>query len=366
MKQKELKRNKEERKKQREVSLALKDTTKLEAETVDIQHSLAFADRDRKLDKNGKAKLSEIEEELNKIYAVKKEHGIAIKSAPSVQNEPSPSFANTSGRDPTKSVYYHPTLNPYGAPPPGAPYVEHAQPNPLQNLDYSDDEDEGATGSHSENTSDHVQSQRAPPPPPSARPPPYAFQPFPPHMRPGSVPPPPPGQYYPPMPPGFPFMPPGGLRRPPPPPPPSRTEHRAAPYPTSRPKQENPSGDGVKKPVAASAVISAAPQLRDLQKELTRLVPAAVLRKKATGGVTSPPVPKVARPKINAAPDLDDSSATPSTSVRPTTDLSNLTASIFGKAAAIKAPAKEKQTSSVANSTNDEYEDFMKEMEGLL
>lgn len=28
-------------------------------------------------------------------------------------------------RDPTRSIYYDPVLNPYGAPPPGQPYLEH-------------------------------------------------------------------------------------------------------------------------------------------------------------------------------------------------------------------------------------------------
>ncbi|KAK9763250.1 hypothetical protein K7432_010256 [Basidiobolus ranarum] len=162
---------------------------------------------------------------------------------------------------------------------------------------------------------------------------------------------------------------PGALRRPPPPPP--RNEHRPSPYKTSRPgRSESDSANEVKKP-AAPAVISAEPQIRNLQKELTKLVPAAVLRKKATGGVSSPAIPKVSLPKINAAPDMDYNV---DTSVRPTTNLSNLTASIFGKMGPVKPPNPAPSNASVSSSaskpqkssTNDEYEDFMKEMEGLL
>ncbi|KAK9703025.1 hypothetical protein K7432_010942 [Basidiobolus ranarum] len=194
MKQKELKRNKEERKRLREVGLALKDTTKLE---IDLSKYKKL-EKDGKLDKNGKSKMAEIEAEIKKIHAVKKEHGIPIKSLPNPQDTPSSSFSQTSGRDPTKAIYYHPTLNPFGAPPPGAPYVEHANENSLLNVDYSDGEEDGSNGSQPDEDNEESDPKNAqnivyPPPPPSARPPPHAFQPFPPHMRPGMVVPPPPG-----------------------------------------------------------------------------------------------------------------------------------------------------------------------------
>ncbi|CAG8724385.1 11938_t:CDS:2, partial [Acaulospora colombiana] len=52
---------------------------------------------------------------------------------------------------------------------------------------------------------------------------------------------------------------------------------------------------------AATPVIQAEPQVRNLQKELTTLVPSSLLRKKASASK-----PKVARPVVNAAPNIDD------------------------------------------------------------
>lgn len=38
---------------------------------------------------------------------------------------PTPVPVAEPARDPTRSIYYDPVLNPYGAPPPGQPYLEY-------------------------------------------------------------------------------------------------------------------------------------------------------------------------------------------------------------------------------------------------
>ncbi|CAG8731556.1 14618_t:CDS:2 [Cetraspora pellucida] len=67
----------------------------------------------------------------------------------------------------------------------------------------------------------------------------------------------------------------------------------------------------LKSTTTATPVIQAEPQVRNLQKELTTLVPAALLRKKADARK-----PKVARPVVNAAPNIDDGIGTSTSSVK--------------------------------------------------
>jgi hypothetical protein len=125
---------------------------------------------------------------------------------------------------------------------------------------------------------------------------------------------------------------------------------------------------------ASNTVISAAPQLRDLRKEVTKLVPTAVRRKamsSATRSATSATisstqskdnasdeaaVPIVKRMRVNAAPDLDVSASASSAAYTPS--ISHVPAS------RPKPPAntEEKEKSTL----QDEYENFMKEMQDLL
>jgi hypothetical protein len=102
----------------------------------------------------------------------------------------------------------------------------------------------------------------------------------------------------------------------------------------------------------ATVTISAAPQVRDLQKELVGFVPAAVRKKKLQAGKKGI-VPKVARPTINAAPDMDDDD------VEQEQDRVQASPSI-------QLPATNASAKSSAPKAGDEYDRFMKEMEGIL
>ncbi|KAG9319847.1 hypothetical protein KVV02_005326 [Mortierella alpina] len=114
----EIKKNKKDRQKVREIGSALKDTT-TESELAEYEG----LEKTGKLDKEGQKKLTELREKMAKIVGIKKAHGIKIKSK-KVEPEAPVSVAE-SGRDPTRSIYYDPILNPYGAPPPGQPYLEY-------------------------------------------------------------------------------------------------------------------------------------------------------------------------------------------------------------------------------------------------
>ncbi|CAG8524813.1 2215_t:CDS:2 [Funneliformis mosseae] len=63
----------------------------------------------------------------------------------------------------------------------------------------------------------------------------------------------------------------------------------------------------------ATPIIQAAPQVRNLQKELTTLIPTALLRKKVAASK-----PKVAIPVVNAAPKIDDGLISELSTVTPT------------------------------------------------
>jgi hypothetical protein len=129
------------------------------------------------------------------------------------------------------------------------------------------------------------------------------------------------------------------MRRPPPPP-----AQPIVQSPVEAPSEPLDSRDTVN--TSAPVTISAAPQVRDLQKELVGFVPAAVRKKQLQAGKKGA-VPKVVRPNINAAPDMDDQEPVVSSALSP------------------QLPEKP-----VANEPSvkpgDEYERFMREMEGIL
>lgn len=128
----------------------------------------------------------------------------------------------------------------------------------------------------------------------------------------------------------------------------------AAVHPSAvQPMNENVNVDNTPTEAAVSATvtISAAPQVRDLQKELVGFVPAAVRKRKLQAGKKGT-IPKVARPTINAAPDMDDDEepqepvqASPSIQLPAATNTSTKTSS---------------------PKAGDEYDRFMREMEGIL
>ncbi len=104
------------------------------------------ADRAGVLDAAGKARLAELEAEVGKIKAVKDTYLAAHPEHRHLvyKERPKPGAASGFGsgaggqggrpgarydakgrlRDPKRSVYYDPVLNPFGAPPPGMPYRE--------------------------------------------------------------------------------------------------------------------------------------------------------------------------------------------------------------------------------------------------
>ncbi|RKP27026.1 hypothetical protein SYNPS1DRAFT_27312 [Syncephalis pseudoplumigaleata] len=175
-----------------------------------------------------------------------------------------------------------------------------------------------------------------------------------------------PPMHYPMRPPAYPPM-----HYPPPPPPPPHMMYDE-PYQLFPQAQPPPPPPPPPRPAAAAsmtatnATISAQPQLRDLHKELTTLVPTAVRRKRegTTGGgggggggrhpreEDSGAEPSLAtkRMRINTAPGLDPEHETPAAATVATT------------AAAAARPAAQPSSTRL----QDEYSNFMKEMEGLL
>ncbi|KAF9106670.1 hypothetical protein BGX29_008819 [Mortierella sp. GBA35] len=117
---KEIKKNKQDRKKVRELGSVLRDTT-TEGELAEHEE----LEKAGKLDKEGLKKLAELREKMAKIIEVKKAHGIKIKTKKVEAPKPAPVPVAEPVRDPTRSIYYDPVLNPYGAPPPGQPYLEY-------------------------------------------------------------------------------------------------------------------------------------------------------------------------------------------------------------------------------------------------
>ncbi|KAJ3120937.1 hypothetical protein HK098_004121 [Nowakowskiella sp. JEL0407] len=186
-------------------------------------------------------------------------------------------------------------------------------------------------------------TQMYPVPPPHWIPPPNQF-PFPPNFR-------PPMQMVPP--PGMPFN---------QPPPFFITQHAqisafnspSIPNYSAAPQQHPPQQKLLAKP--SVSVITADPQLRDLQKELVAFVPAA-LRRNKPGAVTAndgnKKIVPAKVPKLNAAPDVGDEEEKNIKLVETTGVKKN-----------VDKPAN---TNSIKKmGAHDEYDAFMKEIEGLL
>ncbi|CAG8477921.1 868_t:CDS:10 [Dentiscutata erythropus] len=434
MRQKEIKKNKMERKRVRTLVMVHKDTSKLEEEIARYK----ALDKEKRLDKNGKAKLKDLEDKLSKILDTKKAHGISVHREKPKDHIP---------------VYFHPTLNPSGALPPStskssAQDDEESSGNEDSDNEYSDD-DRSSEGSEKRNKQESDEDIPLPPgKPPSnesddelpelppgtppkqddsdedlpelppglppslqnndsntqslgiSRSPPFGFRPL--SMPAGPQYPPPQSTYMmfnsppgssnhlrpppnirPPPPPVFPSgagqgapLRPLESRPPPfssqvshygPPPPPVQginkvtrdhmknnysidpldvygSSQRAFPQNVVTDKSQAMNVPLLKSTTTATPVIQAEPQVRNLQKELTTLVPAALLRKKADARK-----PKVARPVVNAAPNIDDDydvQAPEQTQTVVNTPL----------------PTKKAKTKKKV----DEYDKFMAEMQDLL
>ncbi|KAJ0966252.1 hypothetical protein J5N97_027390 [Dioscorea zingiberensis] len=255
LRKKELKRNKKERKKVREVGILKKDP-----ETIREQiQKLEMMKADGALDKARKHKKRQLEDTLNLVLKKKKEYEDKMREkgeTPVMFSHLGPPRRRTTAEEeerakqlmPEDSVYYHPTLNPTGAPPPGKPPMYKSSIGPRIPLPANS----GAAASSS--TSETEEAALAVPPPPPPPPPPLPDSsvvtddsagpsslplPPPPPAPPkpvsdvnGPLPPPP---FPPPPPPGPPPKEPvlGFTSRPPPPPP-----------PLQRPLQPPPPGTG--------------------------------------------------------------------------------------------------------------------------
>ncbi|KAK6910071.1 hypothetical protein I203_104100 [Kwoniella mangroviensis CBS 8507] len=147
---KELKKNKEERKKVREAQTVKKDTRELEAGIRYLK---------TQTDASSKTRLSELESELSYIKKTKEayvaEHPEARdrvfgvrkpkenEGGLTTREESQKHLYDENGRlrDPKKSVYYDPVYNPFGVPPPGMPYKERT-PDEVEEEEGSEDDDD--------------------------------------------------------------------------------------------------------------------------------------------------------------------------------------------------------------------------------
>ncbi|GBB87714.1 hypothetical protein RclHR1_01420017 [Rhizophagus clarus] len=456
MRQKEIKKNKAERKRVRTLVMVHKDTSKLEEEIARYKS----LDREKRLDKNGKAKLKDLEDKFKKILETKKAHGVNLQK----EKEKSTPKEHV-------PVYFHPTLNPSGLPPPGVVKSEeekegssevddsgsgHSDNGSEAEAKQESDEDiplppgappakesddelpelpPGPPPKKEESDDDDLPDLPPGPPPnsniyshspamarPSPTPPPFGFN----HQGPPF--PPPPGTFVfnSPLasqnqrqnvrPPAFasgigpnPFSSPSApmhsiqnqgyhsmrsmdIPHPRPPPFSSQVSHYGPPPQipngnnniSSRTFSQQSISNNTKtnnsqyskaaaNAATATPVIQAAPQVRNLQKELTTLVPTALLRKKAAASK-----PKVARPIVNAAPNIDDGLIDELSTITPTkrsastaipllqeqqksseVDSSQLKGGITSSSA--PSPAKKAKKKKA-----DEYEKFMAEMQDLL
>ncbi|KAH7857227.1 hypothetical protein Vadar_010360 [Vaccinium darrowii] len=258
LRKKELKRNKKERKKVREVGILKKDPETLK-EQID---KLEVMKADGALDKARKHKKRQLEDTLNLVLKKRKEYEEKMKEkgeAPVMFSHLGPPRRRTNAEEeervkhpkPEDSVYYHPTLNPTGAPPPGKPPMFKSTIGPR--IPLSAASSSGAASSSDLESEDIALA--APPPPPPLPPMPHTDEA---HagddsINPASLPLPPP----PPMPPkpamadSSTSLPPPSLPPPPPGPPPK--EHVATrpplpPPPPALPHQSTqppPPGTGV-------------------------------------------------------------------------------------------------------------------------
>lgn len=255
LRKKELKRNKKERKKVREVGILKKDP-----ETIREQiQKLEMMKADGALDKARKHKKRQLEDTLNLVLKKKKEYEDKMRDkgeAPVMFSHLGPPRRRTAEEEerakhpnPEDSVYYHPTMNPTGAPPPGKPPMYKSSIGPRIPLSASTSAAASSSTSEPEAATSAVPPPPPPPPPPLPEssvtgsdsigpsslplPPPPPAPPKPVADTNASLPPPPFPPPPPPPPPGPPPKDPalGHTSRPPPPPPPLQRPLQPPPPP---------------------------------------------------------------------------------------------------------------------------------------
>ncbi|KAJ1018805.1 hypothetical protein NDA16_004610 [Ustilago loliicola] len=320
-------------------------------------------------------------------------------SSTTSQTQAAPSIAQSTQRDPRWSIYYDPVFNPYGAPPPGMPYLEKshvqlvaeglldaAKPPPLpeetaefQGLGSDDDSDDSSID---EDLKDIVMPAGPPPirllpgheglprGPAIANSKPTRGRgrehgrggrgrgvgpshhqggrhgPYPnqhggtrPNHNPSGLPPRPPT---------------GPSTRPPPPMAAANASPLRHPAPTSGP----PKPPGPPPSIPDGVVISAEPQLRDFKKESTAFVPAALRKKQQEEKAR---LKRGLPGRIDAAPISEDMpGASPAAAYKDKPDLlKSLQAHLPSKGAGA-------QQESGSNSSKKEYDQFLDEVGDLL
>ncbi|KAG0173617.1 hypothetical protein DFQ30_007382 [Apophysomyces sp. BC1015] len=352
----ELKKNKDERKRARDAVLSKKDPGRMRNEL----SKLELQARSGQLDKGSQSRMSSLKDDIRKIEKAKKATGITgAQEALAARQQKQQQQQQDSRKlvyDPRKGTFV-PVKKKVAEPKVKKQKAEDEDQQMSSSDSDSDSDSDISDSEDSDSTSDedgeqHSEDEDAediplppgPPPqdsddediplPPGPAPPrPFQEQLAPIHaaqlnqsVRP-LPPPPPPPSFPPPHFAGYYGMEYGAMPYHRPPPPPSYAYHppqnyaqqpsitaapsiaAAAPvyYATqlgTSPEPELPS-TATKPTESTPAMISAEPQLRDLQKELLGFVPAALRRKQAAAKKTAS-LPKGARPTINAAPEVED------------------------------------------------------------
>ncbi|XP_045788911.1 protein EARLY FLOWERING 5 isoform X2 [Trifolium pratense] len=256
LRKKELKRNKKERKKVRKEGILMKDPEQIKKQIENLEMMKA----DGALDKARKHKKRQLVDSLNVVLKMRKEYEEKMREkgeVPVMFSHLGPPRRRTSAEEeervnhplPEDSVYYHPTLNPTGAPPPGKPPMFKSSIGPRIPLVGSSSTGGSSLATVSE---DGVLAVPPPPPPPPLPdassadgtvlpaslplPPPPPMPPKPADAVPASLPPPP----LPPPPPGPPPKE-QAVNRPLPPPPPPLQQSQPPPPGTSEGEERNQS-----------------------------------------------------------------------------------------------------------------------------
>eukprot|EP00252_Welwitschia_mirabilis_P019324 TRINITY_DN443_c0_g1_i1.p1 TRINITY_DN443_c0_g1~~TRINITY_DN443_c0_g1_i1.p1 ORF type:complete len:508 (-),score=173.89 TRINITY_DN443_c0_g1_i1:485-2008(-) len=169
LRKRELKRNKKERKKVREVGILKKDPNAIREQIEKLEMMKA----EGALDKARKHKKRQLEDTLHLVLKKQKEYQEKMREkgeepimfshlAPPRRRSTAEEEQRVKHPKPEDSVYYHPTLNPTGAPPPGKPPMYKSSIGPRIPLSGSG----GASTSKSEAVSETAQLPVPPPPPP--------------------------------------------------------------------------------------------------------------------------------------------------------------------------------------------------------
>eukprot|EP00250_Pteridium_aquilinum_P024421 c29057_g1_i1 orf=1-705(-) len=166
LRKKELKRNKKERKKVREVGILKKDPEAIREQIRKLETMKA----DGALDKTRRHKKRQLEDTLNLVLKKRKEYEDKMREKgeePIMFSHLSAPRRRTAEEEqkakqlkPEDSVYFHPTLNPTGAPPPGKPPMYKSSIGPRIPLS---GEDPGTAGDMDMDTEAAIP---IPPPPP--------------------------------------------------------------------------------------------------------------------------------------------------------------------------------------------------------